>query len=86
MSVPQRFARRLNQEWLLKFLGVRIGDKRVLRLIWRILKSGVMENGLVAASEEGTPQGGSLEDPWPGSCQSGSVYDPITCVPRIREE
>jgi len=50
----------LSQKWLLKFLEVRIGDPRVLRLIWRILKSGVMEDGLVRASEEGTPQGGSL--------------------------
>ena len=44
----------------MKFLEVRIGDKRVWRLIWRILKSGVMEDGLVRASEEGTPQGGNL--------------------------
>ena len=50
----------LNQEWLLKFLEQRIGDKRVWRLVWRILKSGVMEDGLERASEEGTPQGGSL--------------------------
>ena len=50
----------LNQEWLLKFLKLRIGDRRVLRLIWRILKSGVMEDGLCRASDEGTPQGGSL--------------------------
>lgn len=54
------FFDRLNQKWLFKFLGVRIGDKRVLRLIWRILKSGVMEDGIVRASDEGTPQGGSL--------------------------
>lgn len=54
------FFDRLNQEWLMKFLEVRIGDKRVWRLIWRILKSGVMEDGLVRASEEGTPQGGNL--------------------------
>ena len=50
----------LNQEWLLKFLEQRIGDRRVWRVIWRILKSGVMEDGLERASEEGTPQGGSL--------------------------
>ena len=54
------FFDRLNQDWLLKFLEVRISDKRILRLIWRILKSGVMEDGLVQSSEEGTPQGGSL--------------------------
>lgn len=50
----------VNHKWLMKFLGVRIGDKRVLRLIWRMLKGGVMEDGLVQASEEGTPQGGNL--------------------------
>ena len=56
----QGFFDHLNQEWLLKFLEQRIGDKRVWRLVWRILKSGVMEDGLERASEEGTPQGGSL--------------------------
>jgi len=50
----------VNHEWLLKFLEVRIGDKRVHRLIWRMLKGGIMEDGLTRASEEGTPQGGSL--------------------------
>ena len=50
----------VNQEWLMKFLEHRIGDKRVLRLIVRILKSGIMEDGLVRASDEGVPQGGSL--------------------------
>ena len=45
---------------MLKFLEQRIGDRRVWRVIWRILKSGVMEDGLERASEEGTPQGGSL--------------------------
>lgn len=47
----------VNHEWLLKFLGKRIGDSRILRLIKRMLKSGILENGLVHASEEGTPQG-----------------------------
>lgn len=50
----------VNQEWLMKFLGHRISDQRVLRLIVRMLKSGVMEDGLVQASEEGVPQGGNL--------------------------
>jgi group II intron reverse transcriptase/maturase len=54
------FFDRVNHDWLLKFLGVRIGDKRVLRLIWRMLRGGVMEDGLTRASDEGTPQGGSL--------------------------
>lgn len=47
----------VNHEWLLKFLELRIGDPRILRLIQRMLKAGVMEDGLVRASEEGTPQG-----------------------------
>jgi group II intron reverse transcriptase/maturase len=50
----------VNHEWLIKFLGERIEDERVIRLIWRMLKGGVMEDGLTRASEEGTPQGGSL--------------------------
>jgi RNA-directed DNA polymerase len=50
----------VNHEWLIKFLGVRVGDERVIRLVWRMLKGGVMEDGLTRASEEGTPQGGSL--------------------------
>src|SRR5438876_5580448 len=50
----------VNQEWLLKFLKHRIGDERVLRLIVRMLKSGIMEDGLTRASDEGVPQGGNL--------------------------
>jgi RNA-directed DNA polymerase len=51
------FFDRLNWEWLLKFLRHRIGDERVLRLIMRMLKAGIMEEGLTHASEEGAPQG-----------------------------
>jgi RNA-directed DNA polymerase len=50
----------VNHEWLLKFLGQRIGDNRVLRLISRMLKAGVMEDGLVEVAEVGTPQGSIL--------------------------
>jgi RNA-directed DNA polymerase len=50
----------MNQEWVMKFLGVRIGDERILRLIARMLKGGVMEDGLTKATEEGVPQGGVL--------------------------
>ncbi len=47
-------------EWMLKFLHHRIGDPRILRLISRMLKGGIMEDGLVRASERGTPQGSIL--------------------------
>src|SRR5258708_40278502 len=50
----------VNQMWLQKFLAHRIGDKRVLRLVARMLKSGVIEDGLVRASDEGGPQGGNV--------------------------
>ena len=41
-------------------LSHRVADGRVIRLIRRILKAGIMEDGLERASEEGTPQGGVL--------------------------
>ena len=47
-------------EWMLAFLRHRIGDKRIVRLIARMLKGGILEDGLVRASEEGTPQGSIL--------------------------
>ena len=50
----------VNQEWLMRFLEHRISDERVNRLVRRMLKGGVMEDGLVKGSEEGVPQGGSL--------------------------
>jgi len=56
----RRYFDSLNQELLLKMLEKRIGDKRVLKLIRRMLKAGVMEDGLERASDEGVPQGGAL--------------------------
>ena len=50
----------VHHEWLLKFLRQRSGDNRVLRLISRMLKAGIMEDGLVEAAEVGTPQGSIL--------------------------
>lgn len=48
----------VDQQWLIKFVGHRISDKSLLRLLVRMLKSGVMEEGKVIASDTGTPQGG----------------------------
>ena len=53
----KRFYDEVNQEWMIKFLRHRISDERVIRLIVRMLRSGIMEDGLVRASEKGTPQG-----------------------------
>jgi len=48
----------LDHSWLLKFLEHRVADKRVLRLIQRWLKAGVIEDGEWLETLEGTPQGG----------------------------
>jgi len=50
----------VDHDWLMKMLEQRIADKRVLRMVMRFLKSGVMEEGETRANEEGVPQGGSI--------------------------
>src|SRR5215467_3664202 len=51
------FFEEVNREWLTRFLEHRIADPRVLRLIQKWLKAGVLENGVVTDSEKGTGQG-----------------------------
>jgi len=55
-----KFFDRVNHDILMARIGQTIRDKRVLRLIGRYLRAGVMIQGVVQASEEGTPQGGPL--------------------------
>jgi len=50
----------LNHELLMNLLRKNIHDKRVIELIKRYLKAGVMENGLLVKTTEGSPQGGPL--------------------------
>ena len=50
----------VTHDWMMKMLGHRIADQRVLRLVKRFLKSGVMEQGQLRASKEGVPQGGNI--------------------------
>src|ERR1700738_3387309 len=47
----------ISQEWLIRFLEHRIGDRRIIRLIQKWLKAGVLEEGIVSASDRGTGQG-----------------------------
>jgi group II intron reverse transcriptase/maturase len=56
----EKFFDRVNHDRLMGTLAKRIKDKRLLRLIRKYLKSGVMINGIVTMNEEGTPQGGPL--------------------------
>ena len=50
----------LNHELLMNMLRQDIKDKRPIELIKKYLKSGVMENGIVIRTDEGSPQGGNL--------------------------
>ncbi len=50
----------LEHEWLVRFVEHRIADKRVVRLIQKWLRAGVLEDGARTASEVGTVQGGSI--------------------------
>lgn len=56
----EKFFDRVNHDRLMSVLAKEIEDKRMLKLIRAFLNAGVMENGLVSPSEEGTPQGGPL--------------------------
>ena len=56
----EKFFDKVNHDRLMGTLAKRIQDKRLLKLIRKYLKSGIMINGIVSASEEGTPQGGPL--------------------------
>ena len=47
----------VSQDWLIRFLEHRIGDRRIIRLIRKWLKAGVLEDGVVTVSEKGTGQG-----------------------------
>jgi RNA-directed DNA polymerase len=47
----------IDQEWLVRFLEHRIGDRRVIRLIQKWLRAGVLEDAVVSVSDRGTGQG-----------------------------
>lgn len=55
-----KFFDRVNHDRLMYALSMMIKDKELLRLIRKYLQSGVMINGVVQRTEEGTPQGGNL--------------------------
>ncbi len=50
----------LNHELLINILRRNVKDERVIQMVKRYLKSGVMENGVVMETEEGSPQGGNI--------------------------
>jgi len=56
----EKFFDRVNHDKLMGQIAKRVEDKRLRKLIRAFLNAGVMENGLVSPSVEGTPQGGPL--------------------------
>src|SRR5665647_1559581 len=51
------FFDKIDQQWLVTFLKHRIGDERIIRLVRKWLKAGVMDDGVWSLGEAGTPQG-----------------------------
>jgi RNA-directed DNA polymerase len=51
------FFQEVSQEWAVRFLEHRIGDKRMIRLIQKWFRAGVLEDGIVTIEERGTGQG-----------------------------
>src|SRR5213594_3834070 len=56
----EKFFDRVNHDILMGLVAKRVADKRILRLIRGFLTAGVLADGLVSATEDGTPQGGPL--------------------------
>lgn len=53
----QNFFGAVSQEWLVRFVEHRVGDKRIIRLIRKWLKAGILEDGIVTVDDRGTGQG-----------------------------
>ena len=51
------FFTEVSQEWVVRFLEDRIGDKRIIRFVQKWLRAGVLEDGVVTIEEKGTGQG-----------------------------
>jgi group II intron reverse transcriptase/maturase len=64
----------LSQQWLVRFLEHRIGDERIIRLVRKWLKAGVLEEGQWSVSERGTPQG-TVASPLPANVYLHYVFD-----------
>src|SRR6266849_510047 len=64
----------VSQEWLIRFMEHRIGDPRIIRLIQKWLKAGILEDGAVTVSDRGTGQG-SVISPLLGNIYLHYVLD-----------
>jgi len=67
----------INHDWMMRFVEHRVGDRRVLRLIRKWLKAGVVEDGVRHPAEKGTPQGAVIS-PLLANIYLHYVYDQWT--------
>lgn len=70
----QAFFDTIDHKWMMRFLEHRIMDRRLLRLIHKWLKAGVIEDGRRTAAERGTPQG-SVISPFLANIYLHYVFD-----------
>jgi group II intron reverse transcriptase/maturase len=70
----RNFFGEVSQEWLVRFVEHRIGDKRIIRLIQKWLKAGILEDGTVTVDDRGTGQG-SVISPLLGNIYLHYVLD-----------
>jgi group II intron reverse transcriptase/maturase len=70
----QSFFDSVDQEWLIRFVEHRIGDKRIIRLIRKWLRAGILEDGTVTVSDRGTGQG-SVASPLLANIYLHYVFD-----------
>jgi group II intron reverse transcriptase/maturase len=64
----------VSQDWLVSFLEHRVGDKRIIRLIRKWLKAGILEDGVVTVADSGTGQGAVIS-PLLGNIYLHYVFD-----------
>ena len=69
----------VSQEWLVRFVERRVGDRRIIRLIQKWLKAGILEDEVVTVSERGTGQGSVISPPDSriSTCTTPSISGPI---------
>ena len=70
----QSFFDKVSRDWLIRFVEHRIGDRRIIRLIAKWLTAGVLEDGRVIETDEGTPQGAVIS-PLLANIYLHHVYD-----------
>ncbi len=70
----QSFFDKVSRDWLIRFVEHRIGDRRIIRLIRKWLTAGVLEDGCLIETEEGTPQGAVIS-PLLANIYLHHVYD-----------